>query len=534
MKRTILLLLIFAISLSLLGGIPVAAASDDGAGSNSGDDIIASFHVIYDVHVPRDTAAYERSLKNMAKINPQTSIALVIGGDNTVTNQKSELDTFYGLLKQYNPVSDEQTVVIIGNHDARGPNENGNWVSDPTKSFPYWETAKALYASYNKNYMPESAQTTIYHAKEIGGYTFIALNTDLGLKDQMHMSDEYLEWFEQTMKTAYEADPTKPIFIISHQPMQNTVWRTSNRGLDHSNNNYTTGLDAKVQKILEKYPTAIFISGHMHNELNQIEAVLRPWASYVDVPAHYADAEKKREGGLGFEAEIYSDRVVFRAVNFAKNEWYPEYDLLIPTTNGGFSAIYQAARKQITGYSDNFDIDDRFFLSVLNGMLTKKYNDSAPRENQFYYTGDKLEKIRLAAEDLKARIGPLPGDRLSLQQSEVNLQLGTNETAQISAFVGETAVNNKHLVWSSSNENVVKVVDGNLTAVSAGVAKISVTSLYDDSIEASCMVDVSTVAETENKNCEETPEKGCRAGIGVLPPALTLALVPIVIKKKKK
>ena len=48
------------------------------------------------------------------------------------------------------------------------------------------------------------------------------------------------------------------------------------------------------------------------------------------------------------------------------------------------------------------------------------------------------------------------------------------------------------------------------------------------------MVAVSTVAETENKNSEETPEKGCRAGIGVLPPALTLALVPIVIKKKKK
>ena len=530
MKRTIVFLLVCAISLSLIGVVPVVAASDSGAGNASGDAMIASFHVIYDVHVPRDVAAYENALKNMAKINPDTSIALVIGGDNTVTNRKSELDTFYGLLEQYNPVHDEQTVVIMGNHDARGPNENGNWVSNPTANFPYWETAKALYASYNKNYMPESAQTTIYHVKELGGYTFIALNTDLGLKDQMHMSDEYLEWFEQTMKEAYEKDPTKPIFIISHQAMYDTVWRTSNLGLDPNRNYTSTGLDTKVQKILEKYPTAIFINGHLHNELNEIEAVLRPWASFVDVPAHYADAEKGREGGLGFEAEIYSDRVVFRAVNFAKNEWYPEYDLLIPTVNGGFSAIYQAAKAQITGHSDIYDIDDRFYLTVLNGMLTKKYDQSKPRENQFYYTAEKIEQIRQAAEDLKLRVGPLPGDTLLLQQSEVTLQLGANETTQLSAFVGENAVNNKHLVWSSSNENVVKVVDGNLTAISAGVAHVSVSSLYDDSMEVSCTVTVSMA----NENTGEQSRGGCRAGISALPVALTLALTPIVIKKKKK
>lgn len=531
MKRFIMLLLVCAISLSVMGVIPAVAAVSDG----EQEEIIASFHVIYDVHIPRDTAAYESALQNMATVNPDTTIGLVIGGDNTVSNAISELDVFYGLLEKYNPVSDEQTVVIMGNHDARGPNENGNWVSDPTQKFPYWETAKQLYAKYNKNYMPESAQETLYHVKEIGGYTFIALNTDLGLKDQMHMSDEYLAWFEQTMKDAYEEDPTKPIFIICHQAMQDTVWRSWNYGLDNSGSKYDTGLDEKVQAILEKYPTSIFISGHMHNELNQIEAVFRPWATFIDVPAHYADPERVRAGGLGYEVEIYADRVVFRPVNYATNVWYPEYDMTVPTGNGCFAAIYQAAKDHITGHTDNFDVDDRFLLSKLNGMLTKKYSASGTRESQFYYTAERIERMRLAADELRAAVGPMLGDTLSLSQSEVKLTLGEVESQELLAFVGENAVNNKHLVWSSSNEDVVTVVDGKLTAISAGIAKVNVSSLYDEQLVVSCMVSVSSkTTESITESPEETPDKGCRGSIDALPLALMPVLAPILIKKKKK
>lgn len=528
MKKILGLLLIFALTLSVMGVIPVTAEESD----DTKDGMIASFHVIYDVHVTRDTAAYERALQNMGNINPKTSIALVIGGDNTINNRISELDTFYGLLERYNPVTDEQTVVIIGNHDARGPNKNGNWISTPTaQKYPYWDTAKQLYAQYNKNYMPESAQKTIYHAKEIGGYTFIALNTDLGLKDYMHMSDEYLAWFEQTMKEAYEADPTKPIFIICHQAMKDTVWRTWNSGLGYSGNTAEKNLDEKVQKILEKYPTSIFISGHMHNELNEIEAVFRPWGTFIDVPAHYADPEKNREGGLGYEVEIYADKVVFRAVNFATNQWYPERDMTVPTANGGLGAVYQAARARLVEYPDNFDMDDRILLSTLNGMLTKKYSSSSSREGQFYYTAKKVDKMRQTAEELKAAVGPMPGDLLTLSQSDVKLMLGSDEATRIEALVGESVVDNKHVVWTSSNENAVTVVDGQLTAVGEGTATISAASLYDSSVVASCTVSVTGVSGGSEATI---PTKGCRGSIGAFPLALMPALAPIVLKKKKK
>lgn len=496
MKKIISILLMCAMGLTLMSAVPAASAAS--ASASEGGEILASFHVIYDVHVPRDTASYEAALKNMSSINPDTSIALVIGGDNTVNTEISELDTFYGLLEANNPVSDEETVIILGNHDVRGANVNGNWVGepDPTLNFPFWETAKARYAEYNEPYMPEYAKETLYHTKELGGYTFIALNTELGMKDQMYMSDKYLAWFEQQMKEAYEKDPTKPIFIISHQPMKDTVWRTEDRYMDAMGSVATTGLDAKVQKILEKYPTAIFISGHQHNELNQIEPILRPWASYVDVPAHYADSSRPREGGLGYEVEIYRDKVIFRAVNFAKLEWYHNYDLVIPTTDGGISAIYQTAKKQMQAMPENFDDTDKWLLDTLEGMLTKTYTQTKAREEQFYYTAEDLENICFVAEQLKTRVGPFLGDTLTFNTDKLDLKL--DSTASLTAVVGENAVNGKHLVWSSSNEGVVKVVNGKLTPVAAGVAEITATSVYNGSVKAVCAVNVTDAGEPDD------------------------------------
>ena len=497
MKKIIVFILICAMSLSILGLIPASAVASADTDSGYGD-LIASFHVIYDTHVPRDTAAYQASLKNMSSINSDTSIALVIGGDNTVNTELDELDVFYGLLDAHNPVSKEETVVILGNHDVRGPNDGGNWQSDPTGDFPFWETAKERYKTYNKDYMPEEAQQTIYHKKVLGGYTFIALNTELGLKDQMYMSDEYLAWFEETMKEAYEADPTKPIFVICHQAMQDTIWRTWEYGLDHSGFKYTTGLDAKVQKILEKYPTAIFISGHMHNELVNIEPVLRPYASFIDVPANYKDDSRPRAGGLGYEAEIYSDKVVFRAVNFAKNEWYPDYDLVVPTMNGGISAVYQTAKKQMEAAPENFDDTDKWLLETLEGMLTKKYSASLSREEQFYYTDEDIKDICHVAEQVKKMVGAFPGDTLAFKSNEVKLYLDSGNTIELSVLNGNDTVRDKHLVWTSSDENIVKVIDGKLTAVAVGTATVTAASAYDSSVKTQCTVSVAATNDTAN------------------------------------
>lgn len=322
----------------------------------------ASFHLVSDVHINTSGVpnSYVTAMKNMKDINPDTTIAFVNAGDFTDYSGENEYQTFYDLTQANNPVSDEQTLIIQGNHDVRGPNQS-QWVTDPGKPQPYWETAKTRYLQYNAPYFPEDQKDTLYHTKTLGttgidenGYTFIMLNTEMGLKDSMYMSPEQIIWLDKTMGEAYENDPGKPIFIIAHEALVDTHWLCNTLdgfdGIkpDGTPQPYQSGGDAAVKRIMAKYPNGIFISGHLHNEFGRAEAIVRPYGVVVDVPTFgqggiNIDFNVK---GAGYEVEIHDEKVVFRAVNFIKNEWYPEYDVVIPMP--GYSAIYQQANNILT------------------------------------------------------------------------------------------------------------------------------------------------------------------------------------------
>lgn len=162
----------------------------DGSGE---DTPLASFHLISDVHVSsvdsENAVAYVQGMRFIDILHPETTIAFVNAVDFTNNSQESEYQAFYNLTQRYNPVTAEQTLIIQGNHDVRG---NSDWCEDPDGEFPHWETYKGYYQKYNADYMPETAQETLYHAKELGGYTFLMLNTELGLKDAMYMSEAQL------------------------------------------------------------------------------------------------------------------------------------------------------------------------------------------------------------------------------------------------------------------------------------------------------------------------------------------------------
>ena len=74
--------------------------------------------------------------------------------------------------------------------------------------------------------------------------------------------------------------------------------------------------------------------------------------------------------------------------------------------------------------------------------------------------------------------------------SETEMTLNEGQSAQLIAIVSSDA-NNKTLAWSSSNEDVATVSkDGNVTAVSKGVAVITVKATDGSNVSASCTVNV--------------------------------------------
>lgn len=388
-------------------------------------ELKASFHLVSDVHVSdwsgENTKTYIAGMKFMSTLNTDSNIGFVNAGDFTNNSQKSEFNSFFVTTRQYNPVSPDNTLILLGNHDVRGT--GSNWNADPNGSFPYWETAKGLYTSHNRRFMPAEAQDTLYHAKELGGYTFLMLNTELGLKDSMYMSEEQLAWFEAQMKASYEEDPTRPVFIICHQALNDTHMRSNVLdGFDGINgdgtpNDHYTGSDAKVKEIMAKYPVGVFLSGHIHNGLGYGEAVAREYGVCIDLPSYNGSENGYTEKGAGFEVMIYENQIVFEAYNFSTGERLEEYDLVVDSPT--VSALYQKAAREVTR-TDLYTAEQiaalQSALDAAKPLLNQYYDqrdlawDDASEPEEFFYHPDDWQTINAAAEQLRTALNGLKGE----------------------------------------------------------------------------------------------------------------------------
>lgn len=410
----------------------VAGLEEDYREFLKGAKPLASFHLVSDVHIPSasDTTTEARNyiagMDNMKDINPDTTIAFVNAGDFTNNSSEAEYNGFYDLTGAYNPVDAERTLIIMGNHDVRGPNGGSgdpNWVRDPRKEGPDspaanyipWATIKDRYETKNAPYMAGSP--TLYHSKELGGYTFIMLNTEKGLKDALYLSPVQLDWVEATMKAAYEKDPGKPVFIVGHNPLNDTHWMGNTLDgfdgilADGTPQPYQSGGDARLKDIMAKYPIGVYLSGHIHNEFGRAEAVMRPFGVAVDIPSFGQGGFNSKELGTGYEVQIYEDGIVFRAVNYVTGQWYPQYDLTVAMP--GYATIYQQANAILnTSEREWYSKEDVRALDgafqPLHAMLTKTYDQSglswnstgkAPRQ---LYQGADHEAIQAAALTLES------------------------------------------------------------------------------------------------------------------------------------
>lgn len=74
--------------------------------------------------------------------------------------------------------------------------------------------------------------------------------------------------------------------------------------------------------------------------------------------------------------------------------------------------------------------------------------------------------------------------------SDVNIKLKINETKKINAIVLPDKTDNKNVLWTSEDENIVTVKDGVLTGLSVGTCKVTVSSEIAPDISTSIIVEV--------------------------------------------
>lgn len=102
------------------------------------------------------------------------------------------------------------------------------------------------------------------------------------------------------------------------------------------------------------------------------------------------------------------------------------------------------------------------------------------------------DPTKTAAHELEVVIpdGSMPVTGLTLDKTEASMYLSDNEPLTLTAAVTPEDATDKTLSWASSDEAVVTVSDGVVTAVGVGEATVTVTSNSNPTLSAQCVVTV--------------------------------------------
>lgn len=380
------------------------------------------FFTVSDMHLKAEgdsrTSDYIAGLKDMKQIDPDAN-AFITTGDNTGSGTAAQVNLFYQTMAQHKPVSNEGMIINLGNHEVRDGSDI--WTNDPAKPTPYYETAKGMYLDKNRDYMPDNGGK-VYYDKWINGYHFISLNTEKGLKDSTWLSPAQLIWLEE--KLAENASPDKPIFLINHQSLNDTHWRSNIL------NGFGTE-DAQVKEILTRYPQVVMLTGHIHNGFGVAEAVDREFGTLVEIPSYSESENGVKDNGTGYYVMVFSDEIIFRARNFKTSTWLPEYNIQIKLNT--LPSAYKAAKninweqssdkeavKALMAEAETY-LNTKYDQSVITG-----WNDLRPPANALFgkEVRHKINTISLSLQKYLVDTAPVESEFSGLRKKWRNFLLG--------------------------------------------------------------------------------------------------------------
>lgn len=342
-----------------------------------GDGDYTEFQMVSDLHVTselsetvdggtlidqyyhvNDNAHFEMMLEDIAENSPE-SIGIFVNGDIANNGLKVEFDQTASI---YNSVAEAKGTlpamyVSLGNHDSYLGNIDA-------------------FVDYANSLLGEDEQITVaapYYSKDINGTKFIFLSGDnsdyYGLysanpnSNDAELSDAQLAWLDSEL-AENEANGGKPVFVMLHQAIQNTV-AGSFEGQDWDG---VVNID-EFKAVLNKYNNVILLGGHSHWEINSPNNM---YAGSADLPvaintasvgylwSDYSGAEGGEwiEGSQGFYVRAYEDKTVFLGRDFENQKWIP-------------SACYVIYNEDVNASSVTLDVDSSLaasdYLSNPNG-----------------------------------------------------------------------------------------------------------------------------------------------------------------------
>jgi len=248
----------------------------------------AQFSVISDTHIESMNVVrfggLAKSLRDI-KAGKARQDALVLLGDNTAAGKRFEYFMLYSLLSHYGGA--KYILAAVGNHDLDGPVSRHNF---------YY---RALARTNNKK---------PYYSKTINGYAMIVMGSEKQVpRGYAHISSAQIKWLDGQLKAAVKGG--KPAFVFNHQPLNHTFPDGGWGGVGEQSQ--------AIREVLRKYSNVFFFSGHVHTPASRLSIQKEGGVTYVDVPTLLS----KAPAGIGYQVEVYGNRVLLRARNFRTGAW---------------------------------------------------------------------------------------------------------------------------------------------------------------------------------------------------------------------
>ncbi len=199
-----------------------------------------------------------------------------------------------------------------------------------------------------------TGQETDFH-KVINGFHFIGVSRS-PVADE-HYGAAQVEWLDEQLAAATADDPAKPVFVLQHEHVKNTVYGSAD--------NDGWGMDT-FTSVLEKYPQVIHISGHSHYPANDPRTIWQGSFTAIndgglayfeftvdDENAVHPDNYKTMTQALIIEVDA-ENNVLVRVLDVDEGEFVAEYlvDNVSDPVKTKYAPEYRKAASSAPVFSD--------------------------------------------------------------------------------------------------------------------------------------------------------------------------------------
>lgn len=250
------------------------------------DELMYKMGLLSDIHIDGDGNDETDSIndfKRASKYLVENGVyAIAIAGDITCDGRWCDIDKF----KQLESEVGKSVWTIRGNHDT-----NNDCSEDV----------------YINNIEPNG----LYYTKEVNGDLYVFLGLDKYDKNNL-FSNESLDWLESIL----ESNKNKRIFLFEHvhiNPVGN--YNSIIKNYDMGNEPGTTS--KRFRDIINSYDNVILFTGHTHQdfEINSVENN----RVHISSCAKPRTPESDNSGSQGYLMEVYKNKIILKAINFADN-----------------------------------------------------------------------------------------------------------------------------------------------------------------------------------------------------------------------